>query len=1149
MPVEHAPAERAEAREAPEATPARAVAHPQPHPGLRSLLAEDASEAQARAVAAGAPVGLLARPTGLGLDDISPRARSFLRQARGGGEPLAPSLADALSEKLGVAMGHVRVHESPIARMFADSVHARAVTAGPDIFLGEGLRASSPDSHATLVHEAVHAAQQTAAPPSAPVLQRERKPGMKYLRLYKGSEWVDVEYDPRTADAGEVAEEAHRQVEGLLVAAEKRTVNWRVFEGNITEWVTRGYDGMFSVEEAFAGKADDRVEPLAGEFTLGVENELRDARLRAEGLKYGWDVAVTPVMSRRPGVTHRGTAKTRETDWPLLKLSTDQAKFHSKVVTDGMIGCVELIFGPAPARDARVHERRGVVSRLVEQSFKDLDDRIVTVAELVHHYNQLLADAVKGDAGLAEYKLESKMDAVQCAYRSFADEAEELERIATMGSLLDDSGVSAMSSGAPSARGAMTRSATEGDALRVPAPIPMSSMASVASAASTTRLAPTPMASAVSMPTGVDRSASGVSVTPPTTGPSPETAGTGAAGPPMPPPRALVHAATLPVTASGSASAMGVPVPVPAATTKKKKGKKKRKKKEPKTIRFTDASGGGLASLMALHKARSRGKIPEAYTRSQSTLSLGNDADTPAMTAPPAATEEIDAFRSPQTNLEVSLGRLGDMDDEALLDLWQRESETKGDEINEYKRFRKARELANVYVRDQVTPLALTLRGGVGWSGGRPLANLTSVLTLAIYDIAKTEEDTKGAYPLLHKTGHGDLVREALNAFEKTLLFHLTTPDHMPDFVRFIHSSAAAVQEEIGGTYEPTEETFNKIKYFFPEGDTARWGRRYQLSHKGHKDELGRTERVAWSSKKSSPGSITGKAIPTTYTYHTRGGLILREPKIVMEIRRLKNPINQLQDKLMADTPASLEREAPYTKLRRAAETPAWFGETTRAKGEARPGPRPIYPDEYTGPYRVEWGHRGGEVHPKMKKGPDSFTLGAYADPSATAALSLGASGVEPATGSGSESTVDALMAGPAAFGFEDDTSAPGDAEREEEETFLGLTDDRDAERAADADVGDLRASEDVSAALGAAEVPDTVAAAPTAAAAAPAATIVPPAAWGHVRRASSVMDLSRGRPVVERPRGTAVLLIRQLQRRGFTPAQIQTRLRQLGYL
>jgi hypothetical protein len=88
-------------------------------------------------------------------------------QARGAGEPLAPSVRTRLERTIGVDLGAVRVHADAGAQAASKALRAKAFTHRNHIFLGAGR---SPHDVGLMAHESTHVLQQRALerrPPAA----------------------------------------------------------------------------------------------------------------------------------------------------------------------------------------------------------------------------------------------------------------------------------------------------------------------------------------------------------------------------------------------------------------------------------------------------------------------------------------------------------------------------------------------------------------------------------------------------------------------------------------------------------------------------------------------------------------------------------------------------------------------------------------------------------------------------------------------------------------------------------------------------------------------------------------------------------------------------------------------------------------------
>lgn len=87
------------------------------------------------------------------------RRREAVRQARGP-QQLPDAIRGDLESATGTSLSHVRVHIGDDGDSVAASHHARAVTIGADIYMGEGqLDASSADGRELLAHEVAHVVQ------------------------------------------------------------------------------------------------------------------------------------------------------------------------------------------------------------------------------------------------------------------------------------------------------------------------------------------------------------------------------------------------------------------------------------------------------------------------------------------------------------------------------------------------------------------------------------------------------------------------------------------------------------------------------------------------------------------------------------------------------------------------------------------------------------------------------------------------------------------------------------------------------------------------------------------------------------------------------------------------------------------------------
>ncbi|WP_420129121.1 eCIS core domain-containing protein [Longimicrobium sp.] len=115
-----------------------------------------------------ASVGGAATRAGLriGREDGGPEMQDAAARAiarRGPGAPMVPGVRALIEARLGVDLGHVRVHTDAEARRATGALGARAFTHGSDIWLARG---ESPADTRLLAHEATHVVQQGAAGPA-----------------------------------------------------------------------------------------------------------------------------------------------------------------------------------------------------------------------------------------------------------------------------------------------------------------------------------------------------------------------------------------------------------------------------------------------------------------------------------------------------------------------------------------------------------------------------------------------------------------------------------------------------------------------------------------------------------------------------------------------------------------------------------------------------------------------------------------------------------------------------------------------------------------------------------------------------------------------------------------------------------------------
>ncbi len=116
-------------------------------------------------------------PTGV---PVTPSLEGAIRQARSGGAPLDESVRRPMEHAFGADFSSVKIHTDSRAHELNSSLHARALTAGRDIYFGRGeYDPGNRKGRRLLAHELTHVIQQSGA---AAAIQRvkikgEKKPG------------------------------------------------------------------------------------------------------------------------------------------------------------------------------------------------------------------------------------------------------------------------------------------------------------------------------------------------------------------------------------------------------------------------------------------------------------------------------------------------------------------------------------------------------------------------------------------------------------------------------------------------------------------------------------------------------------------------------------------------------------------------------------------------------------------------------------------------------------------------------------------------------------------------------------------------------------------------------------------------------------
>ncbi|MCC5666854.1 DUF4157 domain-containing protein [Nostoc sp. CHAB 5784] len=93
--------------------------------------------------------------------EISSEWEGELQRAKGGGQPLSPTVREPMERAFGADFGGVRVHTGAQADMLARSIQAKAFTTGQDVFFRQGAYEPwSRGGQELIAHELTHVVQQ-----------------------------------------------------------------------------------------------------------------------------------------------------------------------------------------------------------------------------------------------------------------------------------------------------------------------------------------------------------------------------------------------------------------------------------------------------------------------------------------------------------------------------------------------------------------------------------------------------------------------------------------------------------------------------------------------------------------------------------------------------------------------------------------------------------------------------------------------------------------------------------------------------------------------------------------------------------------------------------------------------------------------------
>ncbi|MEH1796029.1 eCIS core domain-containing protein [Nostoc sp.] len=93
--------------------------------------------------------------------EISSEWEGELVRAKGGGQPMSPTVREPMERAFGADFGGVRVHTGAQADMLARSIQAKAFTTGQDVFFRQGAyEPQSRGGQELIAHELTHVQQQ-----------------------------------------------------------------------------------------------------------------------------------------------------------------------------------------------------------------------------------------------------------------------------------------------------------------------------------------------------------------------------------------------------------------------------------------------------------------------------------------------------------------------------------------------------------------------------------------------------------------------------------------------------------------------------------------------------------------------------------------------------------------------------------------------------------------------------------------------------------------------------------------------------------------------------------------------------------------------------------------------------------------------------
>jgi hypothetical protein len=220
----------------------------------------------------------------------SPEFETSLKQERGRGQPLAPSIRQPMEQAFGTDLSSVRVHTASSSNQLNEAIQAKAFTTGRDVFFRQGAyQPGSREGQQLIAHELTHVVQQngTTSRGNQGVIQRQEttllskeagkktKDEEKYIKLGKSS-YQDVTEKISALAGAEIAAKKIIEAKDEEFKAACDVLMRAGFFGSLTTKTEEGKFSTNSSQDIFAGAE------MKGKVSVEVKDVIEGIKLLAE---------------------------------------------------------------------------------------------------------------------------------------------------------------------------------------------------------------------------------------------------------------------------------------------------------------------------------------------------------------------------------------------------------------------------------------------------------------------------------------------------------------------------------------------------------------------------------------------------------------------------------------------------------------------------------------------------------------------------------------------------------------------------------------------------------------------------------------------------------------------------------------------------